>query len=318
MKRELAAASAVTALILAACGDDDQADQAARDGTASADVEQFMHIHGLAVAPWASDEVWVSTHQGLLQIDAEGAWSYASDDLHDFMGFDVNPSETDVVYTSGHPDPEGDLENPLGFMVSEDAGRTWEERSLHGEVDFHALTVHGADGNVIYGFDATGHRLLSSDDGGHEWEERTLPHPEGVVALAAHPTDAASVLASTPEGLVRSTDSGDTWEEVLTDVPLGGVAYDPSDPERILAFVAPPGAGPAGEGLLESTDAGESWEALDLDLDDGDLVLHIAVHPTDGDIIYVGTVGESLYGSSDGGEAWEQLASHGDPGGEDT
>lgn len=310
---------AVAALALTACGDDGDA-SAARDqpadgvsepGLAGEPVEQFMHLHGLGIAPWGPDEVWVSTHQGLLLVDAAGEWTYASDDAHDFMGFNVNPTDEDVVYTSGHPAAQSGLDNPLGFMVSADRGRTWEQRSLYQEVDFHALAVQAKDGAVIYGFDATGSRLLSSDDGGHEWTERSLPDPQGVASLAVHPDDPATVLATTPTGLMRSSDSGETWEQVLAE-PVTGVAYDPTDPDRIVTFQAP-----GGDGLVESTDGGATWESLGLEVEGEDAVFHIAMHPTDDTIIYVGTVEASVYRTLDGGQEWEQIASRGSPEGED-
>lgn len=311
-------------LTLAACGDDAGDSEGARPpGAEAADgdggtsfelegqpVEEFMHIHGLAIAPWSPDDVWVSTHQGLMVIDAEGEWTYASDDPHDFMGFNVNPTEDDVLYTSGHPAPQSSLENPLGFMVSDDAGLTWDQRSLYTEVDFHALAVHEADGDVIYGFDATGGRMLHSENGGLDWDERTLPHPEGVAALAVHPEDPETLLAGTPESLMVSTDSGESWEDLSTGA-VTGVAYDPGEPDRIVAFEA------EGDGLVESADGGDSWEPLGLEIDGDDAVLHVAIHPTDRNIIYVGTAGESLYRTLDGGQEWEQLASHGAPEGEE-
>jgi hypothetical protein len=276
-------------------------------GLAGQRVEQFMHVHGLAIAPWSSEVVWLSTHQGLVLIDGD-EWRYVSEEPHDFMGFAVHPQKEDVLYTSGHPSPRSGLENPLGLMVSTDAGRTWETRSLQGEVDFHALAVHHADGEVLYGYDATDGQLLRSDDGGRHWQSRAVPHPGGVLALAVHPTDPDTVLAGTPGGLFMSSDAAETWQVLLDEVPVTAIAYDAGVAERVLAYVA----GPGGDGMVATEDAGQSWHALGLELDE-DAISHIAVHPTAEDVIYVGSIEGSVHRTVDGGRRWDPLAVNGMP-----
>lgn len=285
---------------------------ATRDGTDAPDlagtpVERFMHVHGLAIPPWAPDEVYLSTHQGLIRISSEGDWRYVSEKPHDFMGFAVHPSAEGAFYTSGHPASRSGLKNPLGFMVSTDAGRTWQVRSLHGEVDFHAMAVDHTDGEVVYGLDGGGGRVLRSADAGRSWDPRPLPHPNGAFALAVDPADPDTVLAATPAGLQASTDGAASWEAVIDGEPVTAVAFQPGAPERVVVYSAAPG-----RGLLESTDAGRSWRPLGLELDD-DAAGHIALHPADGDTVYVGSHGQALYRTVDGGATWEQLADAGMP-----
>lgn len=114
-------------------------------------VTEFMHMHGVVVAPWAPDEVFVSSHRGLMRIDPDGAWAFVSDAPHDFMGFQANPTEDGVLYSSGHPAPSTNLPNPVGFMVSTDEGKNWQIRSLAGQVDLHSMAVQPTIGDVIYG-----------------------------------------------------------------------------------------------------------------------------------------------------------------------
>jgi hypothetical protein len=96
------------------------------------EVERFHHIHGLEVPAWAGGDVYVSTHEGLVRIDAQGRWTWVGEARHDFMGFSAHPSEEGVLYTSGHPAPGSALPNPLGFMVSRDGGQSWETLALAG------------------------------------------------------------------------------------------------------------------------------------------------------------------------------------------
>jgi photosystem II stability/assembly factor-like uncharacterized protein len=75
-------------------------------------------------------------------------------------------------------------------------------------------------------------------------------------ALAGDAT-ARTIYAGTQSGLVRSTDGGKTWAEVISDLTshgMPGVLVDPEDPNHVfirLAF----------ERIYESHDGGRTWEA---------------------------------------------------------
>lgn len=272
-------------------------------------VEQFAHVHGLAITPWAPDEVYLATHEGLIRIDADGQWTSVSAQPHDFMGFSAHPAEEGVFYSSGHPAPGTGLANPIGFMVSTDGGVTWSPRSLEGEADFHTMTVAPSDGDVVYGWNGAGQAgLYVSTDAGSSWEALTggmLSEVGGALSLAVHPDDPDQVWAGTQAGLLASRDAGQTWESVLSE-GVTAVAFDPADPQRVLAYA------PEGGGLVESPDGGQTWTELGLVLDE-DAAGHLAVHPQDADILYVGTYGQALLRSTDGGSSWDVLAESGVP-----
>lgn len=274
----------------------------AGDGPGGA-VDELSHVHGLQIPTWGDGDVFVATHQGVFRI-GEDAWSWVSQQPHDYMGFAAHPTDAGVLYSSGHPAPGSDLANPIGFMVSTDAGATWEPRSLQGEVDFHAMAVHPEDGEVIYGYD--GQRgLLRTTDAGNTWQ--ALPAPSlgeaGVTSLAVGAGEGV-LYAGTEAGLLRSSDAGESWA-VLIEAPVTAVRVDTSDPERLVAYVA------AGDqGLLLSEDSGASWQPLGLVLD-GDAAGHVGVDPSDPDIIWVGTFGESLWHTTDGGQSWKQVIDEG-------
>lgn len=278
-------------------------------GAEGSAVTTFMHVHGLEVPAWAPDGVFLSTHEGLIRIDAEGEWRHVSEERHDFMGFSAHPSEENVLFSSGHPAPGSALVNPLGFMVSTDGGRTWTVQALEGRADFHAMAV-GGDGQAVYGWTSAGDAgLHRSVDGGQAWERvpaSDLEGAGGAIALAVHPTGGDEVWAGTQAGLMRSRDGGRSWETVAGEIPVTAVSIDPADPDRMLAYAPSPG-----EGLLESTDGGATWSPLGWVLDD-DAVGHLAVHPADPGLLYAGTFNASLYRSDDGGRTWETLARAGE------
>jgi hypothetical protein len=272
-------------------------------------VERFMHVHGLAIAPWAPDAVYVATHEGLTRIDGDGQWRYVSEQPHDFMGFSANPTDDEVLYSSGHPAPGTPLDNPVGFMVSSDGGATWSPRSLQAQVDFHAMTVAPSNGDVVYGWNGAGQAgLYVSGDGGASWETISggvLEQAGGALSLAVRPDNPAEVWAGTQTGLLASRDAGQSWEPVLPGA-VTAVAFDPADADRVVAYAAD------GDGLVESRDAGQTWTELGLVVE-GDAAGHIAIHPEDPQTLYVGTYGEGLQRTTDGGDTWETLADSGVP-----
>lgn len=278
-------------------------------GQAGEPVESFMHVHGLEITPWAPDEVYLATHEGLIRIDAAGDWTSVSAEPHDFMGFSAHPGEEGVFYSSGHPAPGTRLRNPIGFMVSTDGGVTWSQRALERAADFHAMTVAPSDGDVVYGWNGAGQPgLYVSTDGGSSWDTITdgmLSDVGGALSLAVHPDDPDEVWAATQAGLLASRDAGRSWEPLLA-TGMTAVAFDPTGGGRVLAYA------PDGGGLVESRDGGQTWHELGLVLD-GDAAGHLALHPDDGDTMYVGTYGQGLLRSTDGGDSWDTLAESGVP-----
>lgn len=161
------------------------------------------HVHGLHVD--AAGTVLVGTHSGLRAIDATGTTTPVGTVDDDLMGLSGAPG-SNVLFTSGHPGPSSTAPNPLGLRRSDDGGRTWTDRSLLGEVDFHALTT---DGTVVVGVD--GRRgLRVSTDAGATWE------PGAAVAAASLALTATGIWALTPAGVQHSTDLARSFTTVDT------------------------------------------------------------------------------------------------------
>lgn len=307
-------AGAVAALIVAGALAGVFSDRARSPETGEEAVDRFLHIYGLEIAPWAPDDLFIGTHMGLVRLDGQGKWRFLGRYRHDFMGFAVNPTEEGVFYSSGHPDPQSRLPNPLGFMVSRDAGLTWQATALDGRADFHAMAVWQAGGDVIYGWNVgQDPGLYRSLNGGRSWEQvpaEGLAQAGGVIALAVHPEDQNRLLAGTPSGLLHSPDGGLTWQALLPGVQVTAVRYFPGNAERILIYAM----GPDGGELLLSKDGGASWTALDLPRP-GETVTHIAIHPASEGVMYLGTAADNLFVTDDGGRTWRQLAEGGVPAG---
>lgn len=163
------------------------------------------HIHGIGVDP-VDGAVYAGTHHGLFRI-ADGSATRVADRVQDFMGFTVAGPEHFLA--SGHPGEGQDGPGSLGLIESNDAGQTWHNLSLSGEADFHSLEYrHGH----VYGLNSmTGQLLLSTDM--KSWQELSRAP---IADFAVSPTDPDILVATTEEGLARSSDGGRTVQRVAS------------------------------------------------------------------------------------------------------
>ncbi|MGH3677656.1 MAG: F510_1955 family glycosylhydrolase [Mycobacterium sp.] len=257
---------------LGACGQD----------SPEADDVDLAHIHGLGVNP-ADGQLYVASHHGVFRV-GEGRPEQVAGRTQDFMGFTV--IGPDHFLGSGHPAP-GDREQPpqLGLIESTDAAQTWQVLSLSGEADFHAME---AKGGRVYGYDSvTGQILVSSDM--RSWDRRT---EGGVIDLAISPDNPDEVLATTRNGLARSTDGARTFTLTGSAPALVLVDWPRTD---LTVGVGPDGA------AHTSSDGGAHWTAR------GRVPgspRAMATHAeTD---VYVAT-DEAIYRSADGGQTFEAI-----------
>jgi hypothetical protein len=149
---------------------------------------------------------------------------------------------------SGHPDDPKALPNFLGYMESDDAGKTWRVISRLGDADLHKIVLlHGR----MYAFDAVLGAMLFSDDGGRTFTEEFTPRGL-IIDFEVDPEDPDRIFASTEEQLFRTEDGGKGWR-----------AVDRAEGIR-LSWPAP-GAFYRAERdgtIRRSSDGGGSWEEV--------------------------------------------------------
>ncbi|PNI10506.1 hypothetical protein CXX84_03350 [Arthrobacter sp. AFG7.2] len=194
------------------------------------------HVHGITVSGETS-QVLLATHDGLFDVTTTPATKIG--ETNDLMGFTPGPSDG-IFYASGHPGPGSDLPNPMGLLRSSDGGQTWEQLSRQGESDFHALA---ATKSGIVAFDG----ILRTSADGKTWN--TVAAAFAPAVLAGHP-DSNTVLATTPDGIQRSTDGGTTWTAVDNGPVIQFAAF--AHPAEALG-VEPDGT------VHYSPDAGGTW-----------------------------------------------------------
>lgn len=243
----------------------------------------LVHVHGLGVDP-ADGTLYAATHSGLFSVPEQGKAVRVADRYQDTMGFTVTGPGT--FLGSGHPDLREQSPPLLGLIESTDAGRTWTPLSLRGEADFHAL--HAAHG-LVYGYDSTSGTFMVSDDR-KTWDRRAkLPMRD----FAVSPEQRDVLLATTEEGLARSTDGGRRWR-LVDGVPVLLVLTWADDGSLY-------GLGADGT-VQHSADNGITWtrrgdvggepEAITVDVRNGRESLYLAVN------------GRGILSSSDGGRTF--------------
>ncbi|WP_066889547.1 F510_1955 family glycosylhydrolase [Carbonactinospora thermoautotrophica] len=241
------------------------------------------HVHGLGVNP-GDGKVYVATHDGVYRIEAPGKATRVGTSRQDTMGFTVIGKNT--FLGSGHPAPDEGGPAHLGLIESTDAGVTWQRHSLAGEADFHVLEyAHG----TVYGYDSTSATLRVSTDK-KTWDDRARL---AAADIEVHPTDPNTVLATTEQGVVRSTDGGRTFR------PTSGGTL-----QMLLAWpttVSLYAVDPAGT-LSVSVDGGNTWKAIST-IPGGRPQAFEAVDQRR----LLAVTGEGIYESRDGGATFTQL-----------
>ena len=237
----------------------------------------IAHVHGLGVDP-ADGTLYAATHYGLFRIPDSGTPARVANRLQDTMGFTITGPRQ--FLGSGHPDLREDLPSRLGLIESTDGGESWQQLSLAGKADFHAL--HSAHGNV-YGYDSGGGFMVTADK--KTWETRSSLEMRD---FAVSPTDAKTIIATTESGLQRSNDGGRTFAAVPAAPTLVVLGWDRSNELY--------GAAPGGE-VYRSPDAGSTWEQLSRL--DGQPEAFVA----SGDRLLAATA-SGIYESTDGARSW--------------
>ncbi|SDG07542.1 hypothetical protein SAMN05660662_0216 [Blastococcus aurantiacus] len=279
----LTAAATTLAAALTGCSD---AAPAPADAASAADADRLPagHVHGLAYDR-GDDTLLVATHQGLVEVSDDGTAAQLGPVI-DLMGFTATGS--DRYLASGHPGLRVDLPNPVGLISSTDGGQTWTPLSRAGESDFHALTA--LSGGGVIGYDGT---LRRSTDG-RTWEDLTIPAEPHTLAAAP---EGSTVLATTAQGVLRSTDAGGNWTPVNAAPLLQVLAW--ADDGTTAVGVSPDGD------VWASTDAAATWRRTG---DVGAAPHAVAVATRAGGPMEIAAVtDDGLLQSVDGGQAFTLL-----------
>jgi photosystem II stability/assembly factor-like uncharacterized protein len=278
-------------------------------------------------------------------IDGGVYWRCVSDG---FMGtaavgaIAVSRSDRNVIYAgTGETTIRLDVSYGDGVYKSTDAGRSWANVGLKGTKHIGRICIHPRDPDIAYVaalgdiFGPNEERgVFRTQDGGRSWEKVLYRGADaGSVDLSLDLDNPRVVFATFWEtrrnfwnissggpgcGLFRSTDGGDSWEEItrapgLPDGPLGklGVSVSPARAGRVFALVEAIGEK---TGLYRSDDYGARWVQIS---SNRDLMhrpwyyTHVFADTCDPETVYVANY--QMWKSTDGGASFSEINTpHGD------
>jgi photosystem II stability/assembly factor-like uncharacterized protein len=254
----------------------------------------------------------------------------------------VAQSNASVVYVgTGEADMRSQISFGNGVYKSTDAGKTWNHVGLDDTRQIGRILVDPWDADIVF-VAALGHAyganpergVYRSNDGGASWRKVLFKNNDvGAIDLAFDPQESRTIYAALwntrrppwsiyppsygpGSGIFKSTDGGDTWEQLSGGLPTErvgriGIAVAPANSNLVYAILdAKEG------GLYRSDDAGASWHKTSGDhriWGRGWYFCHVVVDPKDSETVYVSNT--SLYRSTDGGKNWTSI--RGAPGGDD-
>lgn len=161
------------------------------------------------------------------------------------------------------------------------------------------LSVAPSDPSRVY---ANSTRLFRSSNGGRTWEITAWRGEPALGELAVDATDPSRLYSFGQSALFLSTDAGDSWTPIGSDLPSASygsvVASDAHDPEFLLTLI---------EGqLYRSRDRGDSWDAVSADGAPTNALVSVQIDPfVAGRVLALAQTG-SVYLSTNQGESWTQ------------
>ncbi|MBZ5522601.1 MAG: hypothetical protein LAP21_10220 [Acidobacteriia bacterium] len=237
----------------------------------------------------------------------------------------VDPRNANVVYLGG---AEG------GVWKTTDGGTTWLPLTdAQPSLAVGSITLDPSAPDTVYvgtgeanetGDAYFGAGILKSTDGGATWVQLPGPFASGtelsgttIDTISVHPTNRQILLASvatfsptTPGGIYRSADGGNTWTNVLSATIARDGIFEPISGNVAWAAIE-------GVGVYKSTNAGLTWSPAN---GTGANVLpsanlgriEIAIAPSSTSTLYAGIGNSSgsalgIYKTVDAGVNWQSL-----------
>jgi photosystem II stability/assembly factor-like uncharacterized protein len=279
--------------------------------------------------------------------DAGESWLPISDTT--FMASSIGsiavaPSDPSIIYVgTGECDIRGNISFGEGMYRSLDAGKKWKRISptAFGSIAKIAIHPNNPDEVLIAAmgriFGANPERgIYKTTNGGANWtlvlkRNGKLGDSTGAIDIQRDPHNPRNLYAAlwqasrnaysmssggAGSGIFRSTDGGDTWDDISTNpgLPKGilgkiRIAISPAKRDRIWAMIEHEHGG-----LFRSEDAGATWSKVSEDRNIRQrpwYFSHITADPKNPDIIYALNVG--IFRSTDGGRTFSGLRTmHGD------
>lgn len=256
------------------------------------------HLHGIG---YANEELYIATHYGLFLLTADAELYKVGGSTDDFMGFSLNQRQASVLYSSGHPagggnfgvrkstdggltwqtifrnigsgavdfhsmaisyaDPQVIVGSYAGrIYVTEDGGNTWAFAASSPPQGLcwgaPCLAMDTQDKRRIYAGTLDG--LYMTDNLGEDWKRISTGTFAGVIV---HPQDHSTLYAFASGQIVKSEDSGKTWDMLNSGISFGRnefvfqFSFDVDNPTAMYAATTE-------QRIFKTEDAGKTWERV--------------------------------------------------------
>ncbi len=260
------------------------------------------HVHGMGYIE-ENGGLYFASHHGL-KVHRDGKWAEIEDQYHDFMGF--NATSTGFV-SSGHPDMQSGMQNPLGIKRSDDGGETFEDLGFEGETDFHEMAVSYNTHNLFVFNPQPNSEMAAgfhrSDDAGESWQQTAAEGLEGKVSyLAMHPDDSMMIAAASNQGIFLSEDGGESFARI-TEGELGTAAFFSEDALYYGTY--------SEEAALVKRDLSGDEQEISLPDMTEDGVVYAAQHPENPERLAIYTAQGHAWVTQDAGGNWTQILNAG-------
>jgi photosystem II stability/assembly factor-like uncharacterized protein len=275
-------------------------------------------------------KTWYPSNQGINTRTGE------SGDAIPVFCLTIDPHDNDIIWIG--------TQNVRGIFKSTDAGQTWIEKD-NGIVEregitFRGFTVDPDSSNIVYAaaeissfawggqeqqgreFDKTKGVVYKTIDGGENWAAVwrgnnlaryiwIAPHNSDVLYISTGIFDREAAnsdhITNKPggEGVLKSTDGGQTWQPVnngLHNLYVGTLFMHPENPDILLAGTGN-NAYYEGGGVYLTTNGGTSWQAVL----PNENINAVEFALSDPNIAYAGSAG-AVYHSSNRGQTWRKVS----------
>ncbi len=259
----------------------------------------------------------------------------------------VNPDNPEILYAgTGEANASSFSFMGNGIYKSTDGGMSWTHQGLSETAYIGRIVVDYDNPQRVWTaacgslFSPNPHRgIYRSEDGGTTWENVLfLTDSTAAVDIVQHPTQPEILFASMWErirglnyrrsggessGIWKSTDGGDTWQELVNGLPSGdnvgriGLTISRSNPNILYAYYdkqMEEDDNFSFLGIYKTTNGGIFWtQTNDAVLEDigasfGWYFGQIRVDPSDEDRVFA--LGVDLVRTENGGNSWEHIAGY--------
>lgn len=232
-------------------------------------VQPFVQADGSIKFPTAEERMLIEAEiKNSREMRGNDTWQFAGPDVHYDADGSMTPGFRHAnIYCHDRSATNPDLlfcgTESGGAYKSTDAGQHWEhvtDNYLIGWVS--AIRIHPTNEDFV--LMSAANDLWRSTDGGQTWE--VIGQPSFVTMnisaweFAFSPFDPNIIFAACNEGLFRSDDNGDNWEELLLNECMT-IAFKPDEPNVVYTIQYEPGLNYSR--FYKSENNGDSWTMFD-------------------------------------------------------